>query len=424
MCSFAAKTGTPAVSFHILELVAAASFNMSFGPSSGPDIDIFKRFQSSWNFIDHSEFKPLMPGDLYSDLADVFLSCKEQVVLFCIQNMEFAQPRYDYHELLQFDSCFRWLSSKRILIYSAMCPAPCNLGGMHDLWIKMYLFRNQFWLTAKELAGLKHFTAFTGILYIKAWFAAPSAIAAPAGNVAGIVKRIGLISWFWDCQGHQQKFGESPMVPQWRTSRACAWPWLLSMRKVKTILSLEERWISQQRKPLHQDCRWFCYIFLTSHFLCIIQCEYGLHSQGPLRVGERCFLLVIIASYAELLPSTTSLNVESHWSKTTIKFWRRMMNSASTSWRLLSGISISFRMQRQGLDSNMTPHNWLFIGPVNNTLYFMLLFSTVDKSIWNKKRFLIIFWWSQWTLYSGSHTCSKIAIFTPCVTVVKIGVNN
>jgi len=49
--------------------------------------------------------------------------------------------------------------------------------------IKIYLLINQFQLIAKELALLKCFTAFTGILYIKAWFAAPSAIAAPAGDL-------------------------------------------------------------------------------------------------------------------------------------------------------------------------------------------------------------------------------------------------
>ena len=35
------------------------------------------------------------------------------------------------------------------------------MDGRHDLWIKMDLFRNQFQLTAKEIAGLKHFTTFS-----------------------------------------------------------------------------------------------------------------------------------------------------------------------------------------------------------------------------------------------------------------------
>ena len=42
-----------------------------------------------------------MPGDLDSELADVFLSCKEQVALFCVQNLESAKPRDDYCGLLE-----------------------------------------------------------------------------------------------------------------------------------------------------------------------------------------------------------------------------------------------------------------------------------------------------------------------------------
>ena len=98
-----------------------------------------------------------------------------------------------------------------------MRPAPCLMDGMHDLWIKMYLFRNQFQLTAKEIAGLKHFTAFTGILYIKAWFAAPSAIAAPAGDLVllkGLVSCLDSEIGKW--QRHQQNLAShlSYRVPQ------------------------------------------------------------------------------------------------------------------------------------------------------------------------------------------------------------------
>jgi len=81
---------------------------------------------------------------------------------------------------------------------------------------KIYLLRNQFQLIAKELAGLKRFTAFTGILYIKAWFAASSAIAAPAGD---LVLLKGLISCLDSeiakaARPSAKKHGESPMVPQ------------------------------------------------------------------------------------------------------------------------------------------------------------------------------------------------------------------
>jgi len=64
------KIGRPLYNFacrhHIFELVAEAAFSTCLGPSSGPDIAIFKRFQSQWNSIDQSKFDPMMDDDLES----------------------------------------------------------------------------------------------------------------------------------------------------------------------------------------------------------------------------------------------------------------------------------------------------------------------------------------------------------------------
>jgi len=130
---------------HIHELVVESAFTAIFGPSSGPDIALFKHFQSSWNFIDQSKFEPVMPGELSPELEDSFFSSKEQVVLFCTQHLEAAQPRDDYRELLEL-----------ILILYGSCP-PREIrfmrpGARHQArWtahviyaIKMYLFLNQF----------------------------------------------------------------------------------------------------------------------------------------------------------------------------------------------------------------------------------------------------------------------------------------
>jgi hypothetical protein len=55
--------------------------------------------------------------------------------------------------------------------------------------IKIYLFRDQFKLAPRELAGLNRFAAFVGAVYTKAWFSATSAIAAPAGDLS-LLKRL------------------------------------------------------------------------------------------------------------------------------------------------------------------------------------------------------------------------------------------
>ena len=77
--------------------------------------------------------------------------------------------------------------------------------------------QKQFQLIAKELAGLKRFTAFTAILYIKAWFAAPSAIAAPDYVIVKMVLLKVLVSCLnseIDKATSKKKLGKSPMVPQ------------------------------------------------------------------------------------------------------------------------------------------------------------------------------------------------------------------
>ena len=57
------------------------------------------------------------------------------------------------------------------------------MDGTHDLCDKDVPVRDQFRLTTKEVSSLKWFMAFIGTLYIKAWFSAPSDIAAPAGDL-------------------------------------------------------------------------------------------------------------------------------------------------------------------------------------------------------------------------------------------------
>ena len=104
------KLGRPlfqlACRHHIHELVVESAFTAIFGPSSGTDIALFKRLQSSWNFIDQSKFEPVMPREMSPELEDSFFSSKEQVVLFCSQHLEAAQPRDDYCELLSWSSFF------------------------------------------------------------------------------------------------------------------------------------------------------------------------------------------------------------------------------------------------------------------------------------------------------------------------------
>ncbi|KAG0715030.1 hypothetical protein GWK47_012872 [Chionoecetes opilio] len=52
---------------HILEVVLKDVFEACMGPSSGPNIALFKRLQNRWPIVDQSRPQPLTPTALSSD---------------------------------------------------------------------------------------------------------------------------------------------------------------------------------------------------------------------------------------------------------------------------------------------------------------------------------------------------------------------
>jgi hypothetical protein len=50
--------------------------------------------------------------------------------------------------------------------------------------IKICLFRSQFQMTHREITGMQRFAAFSTIIYVRAWFQAPLAVAAPSNDLS------------------------------------------------------------------------------------------------------------------------------------------------------------------------------------------------------------------------------------------------
>ena len=48
---------------HMFELVLAFAFTTCMGPTSGPDFQMFKRFQKHWKNIDSAKLKSAMTND-------------------------------------------------------------------------------------------------------------------------------------------------------------------------------------------------------------------------------------------------------------------------------------------------------------------------------------------------------------------------
>lgn len=166
---------------HILELVLAAAFGECLGPTSSPEILMFKRFRGQWSSIDKGRYEDAFSDDFAaSELADI----QDEVIAFCKHQLQHHQPRDDYCELF-----------KLMLIFLGSTPthgtkfwAP---GPMHQAcWmaktiysLKVWLFQSQFKLSARESLGLRDLNIFLAKLYLKFWFLAPMASTAARNDL-------------------------------------------------------------------------------------------------------------------------------------------------------------------------------------------------------------------------------------------------
>lgn len=165
---------------HIMEIMLAKVFTLCFGPSSGPDIPLFKRFKSIWNEIAHNHYQVL-------DVACGAEQFKETTLSYIRQlNWREMELRDDYKELAELTLVV--LGSPSEEIHWRM-PGPIhNARWMAKLLyaIKIYLFRehrNAFKLTKKDEQAVQRFVHFGVLLYTRCWMKAALAAEAPGEDL-------------------------------------------------------------------------------------------------------------------------------------------------------------------------------------------------------------------------------------------------
>ena len=133
---------------HIMELIIGSAFEKVTATSTGPEIQIFKRFQQ-WLDIDHGQFAP---ANTDTSVEVQIASCRNDLFNFICHQLEFQQPHNDYKEFLELS-----------LIYLGEIPALSihfqAPGAMHRArWmakviysIKMWLFCRQFIMTHADM---------------------------------------------------------------------------------------------------------------------------------------------------------------------------------------------------------------------------------------------------------------------------------
>ena len=168
-------------------MVIGGVFDSVMGPSSGPAILIFKRFQSFWPNIVQSEYSTAASDpEMYSTIIENKASLLELGLSFLKEN----QPREDYKELLELVVVFLGGTTHQRNIYFR------KPGAMHRArWmakviysLKIWMFHSQFKMTAREIKAVGRVVRFAVLVYFKAWFQATLAVQAPANDLLFLKK--------------------------------------------------------------------------------------------------------------------------------------------------------------------------------------------------------------------------------------------
>lgn len=173
---------------HIYEIIVAALFDNLFGPSSGPNIPLFQKFQKAWPTVNKIDFTALEDVRLEEEK---WKNLREETVNFCkeaLMTKEGYMPRNDYRELMEL--CLM-IFGEWVLPngndFTIRSPGACHRARWMAKLIycfKIYLFRKQLQLTTSEEKNLKEFCLFSALIYVKAWISCPIPSDAPVNDLA------------------------------------------------------------------------------------------------------------------------------------------------------------------------------------------------------------------------------------------------
>ena len=163
---------------HVHEIIISEVFTVLFGPSRGPNIALFERFSKFWPNIDQLHYKPIEDARLNHPFLQ---QLKEEASSF-LQNLLSTEnnclPREDYKELVELCLLVLGISLSSEGEYHFRLPGAYHMARWMSKVIycmKIYLFRDQFKLTASETKSLTDFCLFAAHVYVQAWITCPLA---------------------------------------------------------------------------------------------------------------------------------------------------------------------------------------------------------------------------------------------------------
>ncbi|XP_073972974.1 uncharacterized protein [Rhodnius prolixus] len=163
---------------HIYEIILRSAFEVYWPVSSGPNVPIFGRFKKFWDTIDKTKYKSGVEDTI---VANIVMNDKNDLSTFITRylHLQLSQPRDDYKELLELSLIFLGEMPRDQVSFK-------RPGAIHHArWmakaiycLKMFIFRDEFVLSKKELDSSRQLCIFIVIVYVKAWFSSTSATSA------------------------------------------------------------------------------------------------------------------------------------------------------------------------------------------------------------------------------------------------------
>ncbi|XP_015122331.1 uncharacterized protein LOC107044806 [Diachasma alloeum] len=171
---------------HIFELLLKTAFEVSMGCTSGPDVQIFKRFQNEWENMDKTQYSPRVEDNTVKEA----LHCESADILaFAEEHLKDETIHRDYSEFLELVVIFLGgkLRGNRFRALGPIHHARWMAKAIYSL--KICPFREQFRLNLSQISGLMNTCIFIVLLYQRVWFTA-SHIVTASNNYLNLLKRL------------------------------------------------------------------------------------------------------------------------------------------------------------------------------------------------------------------------------------------
>ncbi|KAK3925525.1 Replicase polyprotein 1ab [Frankliniella fusca] len=168
---------------HVLELVLGAVFDNLVGNSKSPDLLFGDFLKNHWKTIDKETYRTAAASRGLLKL----IPNADEIIKFSCEHLQNRQPRDDYKELLELTIIFLGGSVPGKVEYTFRKPGATS----KTRWMAKALYSYKIWMFGKQLklttAQSDCFfkvCAFLANFYVKNWFECPSAVKAPANDLA------------------------------------------------------------------------------------------------------------------------------------------------------------------------------------------------------------------------------------------------